>query len=161
MGSRQQAKIGPPEPGFPDAAVLALLERAEQQRLPPRRKLAHLVEEQGAPVRRLEQPRTGGVGAGEGAARVAEELRLQQAVGNRGAVHRHQRPRSPGAPVVEKAGQEFLPGAGLPLDQHRHIEAGDALRIGEQRPHRRRARDDARSGGAATAVRGRPHRTSP
>ena len=67
---------------------LALLQHAQQLGLRPRRELADLVEEQGAAVRLLEQPGTRPNRAGERAARVAEQLGLDELVGEGGAVDR-------------------------------------------------------------------------
>ena len=69
-----------------DPPDLAVLEHAQQLGLGARRQLADLVEEQRAAVRLLEQPGALGDRAGERAAGVAEQLRLDQLVGERRAV---------------------------------------------------------------------------
>src|SRR5262249_59917347 len=61
-----------------DALHHAVLEHAQQLRLERERGLADLVEEQGAPVGQLELSFALGDRAGERAARVAEQLALQQ-----------------------------------------------------------------------------------
>src|SRR5580658_3926027 len=69
-----------------DALELALLQRAEKLDLHLHRNLADLVEEEGAAVGELEASRLARYGAGEGSALVAEELALDELLGNRGAV---------------------------------------------------------------------------
>ena len=69
-----------------DALELALLQHAQQLRLQRRAHRPDLVEEQRAPVRLLEPALAGADGAGERAAHVAEQLRLEQRLGNRAAV---------------------------------------------------------------------------
>ena len=61
-----------------DAAEAPLLQHAQQLHLHHRAHLADLVEEDGALLGDLEQPLLVAVGAGEGAAHVAEQLRLEQ-----------------------------------------------------------------------------------
>ncbi len=79
-----------------DAADLALLEHAQEPELHRRRHLADLVEEDRAAVRLLEEALALAGGAGEGAARVAEQLGLEQRLGERAAVLGHEAAR-PGA----------------------------------------------------------------
>ena len=61
----------------------------------------------------LEQALLVGVRAGERAALVAEELALEQRVGQRAAVLRHEAPLLARARVVDGARDEVLAGAGL------------------------------------------------
>ena len=77
-----------------DAAHLALLQRAQQLHLQRQRQLADLVEEERAAVGLLEQSLPLGGRAGERALRVAEQLALEQRLGNGAAVHGDERPRS-------------------------------------------------------------------
>jgi hypothetical protein len=74
------------------AADLALLDDAEQLGLEGDRGLGDLVEEEGPAVGLLEEAPAGGDGAGEGAPGVAEELALQQRLGDGSAVHRDKGP---------------------------------------------------------------------
>ena len=67
--------------GRADPHDVAVHQHPQQLGLERRRHLAHLVEEQRAAVGRLEQPLAGAVGAGEGAALVAEELAFEQRLG--------------------------------------------------------------------------------
>ena len=63
-----------------------------------------------ASSKRAELPR---VGAGEGALLVAEQLGLEQRVGDRGDVDRHEGLRRGGALRVDRARDELLAGAAL------------------------------------------------
>ena len=56
-------------------------------------------------------------GAREGALLVAEELRLEQRLGQRGARHGHERPRAPRALDVDGPREELLARAALALDE--------------------------------------------
>ena len=71
-----------------DAAELARLQDAQQLALHAGRHLADLVQEQRAAVGDLEQAARVALGAGEGAAHVAEQRRLEQRLGDGGAVLR-------------------------------------------------------------------------
>ena len=85
------------------------------------RHLAHLVEEERAAVRRSKRPGLLLVGAGEGPALVAEQLALDQLLGERGAVERHVGPLGPGARMVDRAGDELFAGAALAGDEDRGL----------------------------------------
>ncbi len=69
--------------GAAEALDLALLQRAQELGLEVDAQAAHLVEEQRAAVGQLELAGLARVGAGEGALLVAEQLRLEQGVGDR------------------------------------------------------------------------------
>src|SRR5439155_1358781 len=89
---------------------------ASSRTLHGRRRLADLVEEDGAVARRLEEPATVTLGAGERPAQVTEELALEERLGNGGAVlHQEGRLRARAA-AVGGARQELLAGAGLTLE---------------------------------------------
>ena len=110
---------------------LALLEDTEELPLELERKLAHLVEEDGPPVRQREATVATRGGAGEGAALVAEELALDQRRGDGRAVHLHQRLAPAAAALVDGPGEELLPGPGLPEDEHRRVRRRDLAHLGE------------------------------
>ena len=71
-----------------DAVELAVGEHAQQARLQVGRHVADLVEEERAAVGLLEAPAAHRLRAGEGAALVAEELALEQVLGDRRGVDR-------------------------------------------------------------------------
>ena len=73
-----------------DLLDFAGLEEPEQQPLHPQRHLADLVEEDRAVVGHLELAGLVAIGAGEAALHVAEQLGLEQRLGNAGAVDRHE-----------------------------------------------------------------------
>ena len=98
-----------------------------------------------APARRV-------VGAGEGAALVAEELVLEQVRRQRGAVDDDERPVAARARLVDRLGGEILAGAGLALQEHGGVAGGGALEQREGGAHRRPSgRAGGRSARAATA----------
>ena len=88
-----------------------LLDDAQELALHRQRHLADLVEEQRAAVRGLEEALAVFVGAGEGALAVAEELGLEQGLGDGTAVHRHEGLPGPRRHLVNGARHQFLAGA--------------------------------------------------
>ena len=80
--------------------------------------------------------------AGERAALVAEELRLDERLGDRAAVDDEERLVAPVARLVDRARDALLAGAALARDEHRGPGAGDALRQLEDAAHRLGAEDD-------------------
>jgi acyl-CoA synthetase (AMP-forming)/AMP-acid ligase II len=79
--------------------------------------------------------------AGERARVVAEELGLDERLGERAAVHLDERLRRAARRAVKEAREQALAGAGLAFDQHGRIDVGD-LRRGRQHVGHRRARED-------------------
>jgi hypothetical protein len=65
---------------------------------------------------------------------VAEQLALEQRLGQRGAVERHEAPATARA-AVDLLGQHFLADAGLAQDQDRDRVGRDARHLIEQREH--------------------------
>ena len=122
---------------LPDPPDHAVLDDPEQLGLERHRHLGELVEEQRPAVGGLEQARLVAVGAGEGALPVAEHLALEQRLGQRGAVDRHQRPARPPAVLVDELGDDLLAGAALAADEHRGVGgghlAGQLDRLAEER----------------------------
>ena len=93
-------------------------------------------------------PLLGAHRVGEGAAGVAEEVRKQQRLGERGAVHRHPGRAGTAAHAAQLAGGELLAAAALAEKEHRHVARGElaqALDGGEQQ---RTLTDHAGCGGA-------------
>ena len=82
--------------------------------------------------------------AGEGAAFVAEQLRLDQRLGQDRAAHRDERTAAPAARVVDEGRDRLLAGAGLADDQHVALAVGDHPHEVEDRPHPRAVPDDDR-----------------
>ena len=128
-----------------------LLQHAQQLGLGARGQVADLVEEDGAAVGLLEAADAPGLGAGEGAALVAEQLALQQRLGNGGAVDGDERLVGAVAVLVEGAGDEFLAGAGLAADQHRDRGGGHPADFLVDVLHGAAAADEGETGGAGFA----------
>ena len=81
-------------------------------------------------------------GPGERAALVAEQLRLDQRLGEDRAADRHERLVPPRAGLVDEVGDHLLPGAGLARHQHAAVAVGDHAHEIEHRPHAGTASDD-------------------
>src|SRR5690606_6496766 len=130
VGGRDQPHVGLELLVGADRSNLALLERAQQLGLDLQRDLADLVEEQRAAGRLLKQARARLAGVGEGPLRVAEQLALEQGVGDRRAVDRHERGRAADTATMERARDQLLAGAALAGDQYRRVglaRAGDQV----------------------------------
>ncbi len=74
----------------PDPLQLTRFEEPKKKRLHPEAHLPHFVEEEGAAVRRLELADLVAIRAGEAALDVAEQLGLEERLGQPGAVDRHE-----------------------------------------------------------------------
>ena len=125
------------------------------------RHVADLVEEERALVGGDEEAALVGDGAGERALGVAEELALEQRLGDRAAVDRDEGLVRARARAVDRAREQLLAGAALALDQDARVARGHALRLGEQVLHQRGARDDVLAPHLARAgLRGRSRRAA-
>src|SRR6202008_933278 len=82
-------------------------------------------------------------GAGEGALLVAEELALEQRVGQRGAVDGDERLAPARGEVVDGLGDELLAGAALALDEHGARDRGHLLDLDQHFLDRRALTDYA------------------
>ena len=127
MGGGHHAHVHRHRVGRAHRAHLALLQHAQEAHLKGRRGLANLVQKHGAAVGALEQARVVFIGAGEGAALVAKEFRLQQRVRHGRAVLHHKGAGCARAGVVHGARQEFFAGAGLAQYQHAQVVARHAF----------------------------------
>ncbi len=116
---------------------LALLENAEHLGLGRRRHVPDLVEKQRAFVRQLEPTGPLPVGARERPALVAEQLRLEEALVEGGAVHLHERAVRTARVTVQRLGDELLPDARLAQNEDRRVRAGDLLDRAEDFLHLR------------------------
>jgi hypothetical protein len=101
-----------------DLAHFLFLDRAQELHLHLQRQVGDFVEEQRSSIGRLEETVAVGLGAGERAFAIAEELALHQVLGDGSAVHgdegqlgarRHRRGSSR---------RELLAAAGLAVDEH-------------------------------------------
>ena len=110
-----------------DGAHHLLLEHAEQAGLHLLRHLADLVEEDGALGRLPEQALPVAVGPRERAPHVAEELALQEVLGDGAAVDAEEGLLPPRAGVVDGAGHHLLAGAALAGDEDGHVGVLDPI----------------------------------
>ena len=136
VGGRDDPHVDRARHRVPHAANLAVLQHAQQLGLRTRRQLPHLVEEQRAPVARLEQTRAVGHGAGERPPDVAEELGLDEIVGEGGAVDGLETALGPAAQPVHAARDQLLAGAALARHEDRKRRLGDPPQAAAQAGHR-------------------------
>ena len=108
------------------------------------RHVRDLVEEERAAVRHLEAADAVGLGVGEGALHVAEELALEDALGEPAGVHGQERLRRAGGDGVQRGGDRALAGAVLAGDEHVRVGGADPLDHLQHGPHRRGLGDQQR-----------------
>ena len=135
VGRRHDPHVDPAGKVLTDPPDLAILERPEQLGLRPSRQLANLIQEQRSPIRRLEKPGAFGHRACERAPGVAEELRLDELIGQGRAVNRAEAPVVPTAEPMNRAGHELLSAPALPCHQHRIWGLGHAAHRTPQLVH--------------------------
>ena len=107
-----------PLPGGADLAHNAPFQHRQELGLQVQGQFTDLVHEQHPIFRRLDQTGARGVGAGEGAFFVAEQLGLDQVLGQAGAIHMHKGPLAAGAVGVQQPGHHILARSRLAKDQH-------------------------------------------
>ncbi len=153
VGGRHEPEVHVDAGAAAQPLHLALLEDAQQLRLRHERQVADLVEEQRAAVGQLDPPEPPLVRAGEGSLLVAEDLGLEQRIGNGRAADGLERPRLPTAQVVNGAGGHFLAGARGPEDQHRDVGLGRGADRLEHQQHLLVAADQLEELAAPTPAR--------
>jgi hypothetical protein len=127
VGGRDDARRHGQVGAAADAADLTLLQRSQQLDLEDRRQLAHLVEEERARARHLEQALLLLGGAGEAPLLVAEELALDEALRDGTAVDGDEGLLAARSLLVDGARHHLLPGAALPGDEHGGARRGHLL----------------------------------
>ena len=100
---------------------LALLQHAQHLGLRLQAHVADFVEEDGAAIRLLELAHLPLGGARERSLFVAEQLRLDEVFGNRGAVDLHEALAAPRAQAMNRPRDELLADAALALQQHGRV----------------------------------------
>src|SRR5689334_11213280 len=121
-----------------DAANGPLLQRPEQLPLQHEWQVSDFVEEQRAPISKFEQPWLCDGRASERTFLVAEQLTLEQLVGNRRAVDVDEWRAAAWSVVVNRSGHELLARARLTGQEHRDRSVrDDPGRAGERRAQRR------------------------
>ena len=131
IGGGDDADVDLDRLGAADALERMPFEHAEELGLNRGAHLADFVEHERALVGLLELADLALGGAGEGALLVAEQLALQQRLGERRAVEADERPLLARAGEVDGAGDQLLADAALAADEHRgpaRRRAGDLLR---------------------------------
>ena len=121
--------------GLAERGDLAGLEKAEQLRLEVEPELADFVEEEGAFPGGADEAEVVAVGAGEGAAAVAEELAFEQVAGDGGAVEGDEGLLRAVREFVDGAGEDLLAGAALAGDQDVDVGLGDLASVVHQLAH--------------------------
>ena len=127
----------------PEALELLLLHHPQELRLEGEAQVFDLVEEERSPRRQLDLARLGLARVREGAALVAEQLRLEQVLGDRRAVHLDERAVPARPLVVQPVREQVLAGAALALEEDRALGLGQPGRDLQQLPHGRGLGDDA------------------
>src|ERR1041385_810054 len=97
--------------------VLTTVEQAEKMRLQRRRELRELVEEQRAPLRLPDEPRTFGYPGVRVVLCVAEQLGVDDALGQRRGAAGDERPFGARRQPVDRARRELFSGPALSRDQ--------------------------------------------
>ena len=137
VGGGDDADVHGDFAGAAEGLDAAFLEDAEEDALDVRGELGDFVEEEGSAVGFAEEPRAVGVGAGEGAADVAEEAAFEEVAGDGGAVEGEEGSGAAGLDV-ELLGDGFLADAAFAGDEHPHgAAAGDASDVLAEAAHGR------------------------
>ena len=126
MGGGYQADVQIHQAVAPQPLDAAALDGAQDLRLRRQRQVADLVQKQRPPLSLLELARPFHHIRG-GATHHAEQLALHQRFGQRGTVHRYQRPLRPLAMLVQTARHQFLAGTTLAPHQDVAVRGTDAL----------------------------------
>ena len=113
-------------PPPPDPLHLPVLDDPEHLLLHRGRRVRDLVEQQGAAVRTLEAADVLALRAGECPCFVAEQLGVEQRLGERRAVDLHQRSLPAGREVVQPSGEQLLAGAPFADHEARSVDGGEA-----------------------------------
>ena len=103
---------------------LPFLQRPQELRLRGQREVDNLVEEEASAIGKRKLSRLALMRTGERALLVAEQLRLDQRVGDRAAVHGDERLLAPAAQMMDRPGHELLARAGFALDEDRERRVG-------------------------------------
>ena len=155
---RDQPHVGPDRLVAADPLERLLLQQPQDLGLERQRHVADLVEEERAAVALLELADPPPLGAGEGTLLVAEQLALQQGLGDGGAVDGQERRLGPGAVLVDGARDQLLAGAALAGDQDGDVLGRDPADRLVDLEHGRAAADDRV---ATVRVRGASRRPRP
>ncbi len=136
VGRGDDADVHPHRFSAPQRLHFSFLEGPQQLDLEGRGELAHLVQEQRTPVGLLKATQLACPCTGERPSHVAEQLGLEQGVGQCAAVHADEGLLAARRQIVNRVGDQLLSGAARPLDQHRRIRGRHVGNQPEDLPHR-------------------------
>ena len=141
IGRGNQAHVDMLRP-VADGLDFAVLEKPQQCRLHPEAHFPDFVEEQRAAVRHLNPAETVPIGASEAAARMAEELRLEERLRKTRAVHGDVGPTAPVRTVVRLPGKDVFPDPAFAGNQNLRVGLTRAPGHFDGLPHRRACADE-------------------
>ena len=144
MRRGDQAHVGANRLRAPQPLELARLDHAQQLDLRRQVELADLVEKERAPLGKLEAPFLRRVRAGERALLIAEQLRFDEALGQRRAADLDERPLRPQRVVMDGLRDQLLAGARLAADEHGRVGPRDLRDLLVDQPHRTARAEDVR-----------------
>ncbi len=142
VGRRQDAHVRDLWFISPEGIIRTVLEQLQQLGLGPQAELADLVEEQRPAVGRLDLAGDLAVRRRVRPGQGAEELALDEVVGERGAVQLDERAPAPRAVRRDDARHGALAGARGAGDQHGHVERRHQRGVVQQPPERLAAPDE-------------------
>jgi hypothetical protein len=128
FGRRDHPSVDLPRHVVAETQDLSLLQHAQELDLHRRAHLADLVEEDGSAAGDLEETGAIAVGIGERSAPVAEQLALQEGLGQGRAVERDERELGPRALGVDAARDQLLACPRLALEKDRRAASAPRFR---------------------------------
>ena len=141
VGSRKHAHVDSPRARGADALQLAGLQNPEELGLLFCRNVGDLIEKQGAAVGELEVADAIGACIGERALDVAEQLALEDAIGDGADIYRNQRTGGAIGGSVDPSGHNFFTGPMLASNQDVGIGRRHSFHELEDRQHDARLGD--------------------
>ena len=127
VGRGDDAHVGADGALPPDPVELLLLQHPQQVHLGFEGDVADLVEKDGAPGGQFELPLLHLQGSGERPLLVSEQLALDQVHRQGAAVDPDEGAGAARAAVVDRPGNQLLPGPALPVNQHGGVDDGHLL----------------------------------
>src|SRR4029077_16655510 len=125
VGCCDQPGVYPPRLRAAETFEFLLLQRAQQLRLDIDWDIAHFVQEQRALIGQFHAPDFLTDRTGESAFFMTKQFAFEQTCWNGGAIQLYKRPLFAPAPVVDRAGNQFLSGSGFAEEQDGRIARSD------------------------------------
>ena len=138
MRRGDEAHIGTLGAGAAQKLKSLVLQQPQQLHLHRQGEVANLIEKERASGRQLYPARFPRRGAGEGTFLVAEELGLEQRLGEGGAMHLDEGALGPPRQSVEEVGGDVFAHAAFPAEKHGGVSRGDTPQKRQGFLHRRR-----------------------